>query len=83
MEQRVRCMTLYTRKTKMGEDVVPILPTNSSFRYKSPDGVRFNISRKQLPILPAYAFTDFKVQGKTFVKVILDINKMNFQDSKN
>ncbi|KAF8530622.1 hypothetical protein JB92DRAFT_2694675 [Gautieria morchelliformis] len=29
--------------------------------------------RKQLPILPVFAMTDYKAQGRTLPKVILDI----------
>ncbi|KAH7912389.1 hypothetical protein BJ138DRAFT_1134788 [Hygrophoropsis aurantiaca] len=46
--------------------------------YKSPHGVRFSVNRKQLPLLPAYAFTDFKVQGKSFSKVILDLSSARY-----
>ncbi|KAH7904012.1 hypothetical protein BJ138DRAFT_1019737 [Hygrophoropsis aurantiaca] len=62
----------------LDQDVVPILPSSASFQYKSPSGIRFTINRKQLPLLPAYAFTDFKAQGKTFSKVILDVSSARF-----
>lgn len=53
-------------------DVVPILPSSSNFVYEA-DGLVYNISRKQLPMLPAYAFTDYKVQGRSLTKVIIDL----------
>ncbi|KAJ7279722.1 P-loop containing nucleoside triphosphate hydrolase protein [Mycena rebaudengoi] len=37
------------------------------------DGLKFNISRLQLPLLPAYAYTDFKSQGRSLDLVIVDL----------
>ena len=69
-------------------EVVPILPVRSYFTYGSdqatPDedntdgkrkkkGPSFGISRLQLPLLPAYAFTDYKIQGQSLSAVILDL----------
>ncbi|KAF8440511.1 hypothetical protein L210DRAFT_3480021 [Boletus edulis BED1] len=42
------------------------LPQSNSFRLKS-------VRRRQLPITPAYAITDYKSQGQTFPAVIVDI----------
>jgi hypothetical protein len=54
------------------KDVVPILPVRTSFvyqgRFKS-----YTISREQLPILPAYSYTDYKSQGRTLPVAIVDI----------
>ncbi|PPQ74557.1 hypothetical protein CVT26_007815 [Gymnopilus dilepis] len=60
----------------IGVDVVPIFPRRTQIRYlKLPtlglDGYTF--SRYQLPVVPAYAYTDFKSQGKTLQKAIVDL----------
>ena len=44
-----------------------------SNKGKQPKGPSFNISRLQLPILPAYAFTDYKIQGRSLTHVIIDL----------
>jgi hypothetical protein len=36
-------------------------------------GPSFSISRLQLPLLPAYAFTDYKIQGRSLTNVIIDL----------
>ncbi|PPQ76981.1 hypothetical protein CVT26_007829 [Gymnopilus dilepis] len=59
------------------EDVVPIFPTRVSISSIDLDMVGLEgstFSRHQLPLIPAYAFTDFKSQGKTLAKAIVDIN---------
>lgn len=54
--------------------IVPILPVNTSFKYSSKDNdSSYTFSRTQLPIVPAYAFTDYKSQGRTLAKAIIDI----------
>ncbi|PPQ97075.1 hypothetical protein CVT26_001258 [Gymnopilus dilepis] len=58
------------------EDVVPIFPTRVSISSVNLDAVGLEgctFSRLQLPLIPAYAFTDFKSQGKTLEKAIVDI----------
>lgn len=53
--------------------VVPILPVNTSFEYIAADGTCFTVSRSQVPLVPAYAYTDHKAQGRSLSKVIVDI----------
>ncbi|KAG2133021.1 hypothetical protein DEU56DRAFT_739171 [Suillus clintonianus] len=53
-------------------DVVPILPITSGFKFHTKE-ISFSIRRKQLPILPGWAFTDFKVQGSLISPVIVDL----------
>lgn len=54
--------------------IVPILPVNTSFKYTSSDNTNsYTFRRTQLPIVPAYAFTDYKSQGRTLAKAIIDI----------
>ncbi|KAG1732742.1 hypothetical protein EDB19DRAFT_1575135, partial [Suillus lakei] len=56
----------------LDKGVVPILPVTTS--YKFPTGVKtINIRCTQLPILPGWAFTDFKVQGSSLPWVIIDL----------
>jgi len=52
--------------------VVPILPVMNSFRYSTGEKM-VSIRRKQLPIMPGWAFTDFKVQGSSLNQVIVDL----------
>ena len=57
------------------DDVVPIFPEWSSFPWSKPtDGepVPVSVSRMQLPLLPAYAYTDYKSQGRSLDNAIVD-----------
>lgn len=57
-------------------DVVPIVPerTRFDFVYKTMEkSGRRSVSRQQIPILPAYSYTDFKSQGRTLEKAIVDL----------
>ncbi|KAG1883198.1 uncharacterized protein F5891DRAFT_1094749 [Suillus fuscotomentosus] len=38
-------------------------------------GPSTRITRRQLPVTPAYAFTDFKAQGQTIDHVLVDIGR--------
>ncbi len=58
------------------DDVVPIFPETTSFKYVlAEDGVccQKTVSRLQVPLLPAYAYTDYKSQGKTLERAIVDL----------
>ena len=57
-------------------DVVPILPIPHSFTYKSCYGESFPISRLQLPLVPAYSYTDYKSQGRTLEHAIVDVKSV-------
>jgi hypothetical protein len=50
-------------------DVAPIIPTSKTFRYRG----RFSISRLQLPLLPAYSYTDYKSQGRSLSFAFVDL----------
>ena len=56
-------------------DIVPIFPEFTTFPY-SPNGDRtlnkVNVSRLQLPLLPSYAYTDYKSQGRSLDAAIVD-----------
>lgn len=54
------------------EGVVPIVPIRKDF-YINVGRRRVKVTRIQLPITPAYAFTDYRSQGQTIEYVIVDI----------
>ncbi len=58
------------------DDVVPIFPEVTTFKHvMEEDGLcrQRSVSRLQLPLLPAYAYTDYKSQGRTLDRAIVDI----------
>lgn len=58
------------------EDWVPIFPEKTSFKAKIlRDGstLKCNISRFQLPLTPAYCYTDYKAQGRSMDYAIVDL----------
>ncbi|EGO18446.1 hypothetical protein SERLADRAFT_350232, partial [Serpula lacrymans var. lacrymans S7.9] len=46
------------------EGRVPVFPAPTTFKYKINE-TSHSISRRQLPMLPAFAFTDYKFQGRS------------------
>ncbi|KAJ7922077.1 hypothetical protein B0H13DRAFT_1866144 [Mycena leptocephala] len=46
----------------------------STFEYIADTGLKYHVGRKQLPLLPAYAYTDYKAQGKSLQRVIVGLN---------
>jgi ATP-dependent exoDNAse (exonuclease V) alpha subunit len=58
-------------------EVVPIVPVKTSFQYSQVGHAPFSISRTQLPLLPAYAYTDYKSQGRSLPLVLLDLTGCN------
>jgi ATP-dependent DNA helicase PIF1 len=54
-------------------DIVPLFPVSRTFTYTSPFREKFSISRSQLPLLPAYSYTDYKSQGRTLPCAIVDL----------
>lgn len=54
-------------------DIVPILPETNSFKYKDPEGKIYYITRTQLPLVPAYAFTANKIQGQSLELALVDL----------
>ena len=55
-------------------DIVPIMLVKTLFRFVDNNGRAYNIQRSQLPILPAFAFTNYKVQGRSMSSVIVDVS---------
>jgi len=68
-------------RARLLPDIVPIFTSGSSIKcdhINHPDlGGSFN--RRQLPLVPAYAFTDYKSQGRTFDRVIVDLDSARRQ----
>lgn len=57
-------------------DVVPIFPTTTQVEHGlfNVQGIRTkSCSRRQIPLVPAYVYTDFKGQGRTLRRAIVDI----------
>ena len=54
-------------------DIIPILPERNTFAYKQPGGGTYYISRSQLPLVPAYAYTANKIQGQSLKYVLVDL----------
>jgi hypothetical protein len=56
------------------EGIIPISPSMVRFSVDGKDG-KVRLERRQLAIVPGYAFTDYKAQGQTLECVIVDISK--------
>ncbi|PPQ76270.1 hypothetical protein CVT26_009844 [Gymnopilus dilepis] len=58
------------------ENVVPIFPQRTYIMYDTLAKLGVSapgFSRVQLPLIPAYAYTDFKSQGRTLLRAIVDL----------
>ncbi|KAF8798283.1 hypothetical protein BYT27DRAFT_7055534, partial [Phlegmacium glaucopus] len=53
---------------------IPISPSRVSFGVDV-DREKVKLERRQLAIVPGYAFTDYKAQGQTLAYIIVDIAK--------
>ena len=56
------------------EGIIPIVPSKVGFSILGQGG-KIKLERMQIPIVPGYAFTDYKAQGQTMECVIIDISK--------
>ena len=69
--------TRTSRLEGLPDSVIPVEPLVSYMEIEIPtsDGSkkRRNIQRRQYPVVPAYAFTDYRSQGQTIPYVIVDI----------
>ena len=65
--------------SNLDECLVPIFPRTETFdlkfsnNYKDTKNESLRIKRTQFPLVPAYAYTVHKAQGKTLKKVIGNI----------
>jgi hypothetical protein len=57
---------------ELEEGIMPILPVVSSFKYLLKEKT-VNIRQTQLPILPGWSFTDYKVQESLLPRVIINL----------
>ncbi|KAJ8582168.1 hypothetical protein M405DRAFT_708315, partial [Rhizopogon salebrosus TDB-379] len=48
----------------LDKDVLPIIPLERTFKTAHGRELR-SITRRQLPLTPAYSFTDYRSQGQT------------------
>ena len=55
------------------EDVVPVYPINRWFSCKTVNNKSIAITRKQIPLIPSYSYTDYKAQGRTLDHAIVDL----------
>ncbi|THG92702.1 hypothetical protein EW026_g8293 [Hermanssonia centrifuga] len=69
-----------TRASKLNgleEGVIPVEPAKHTMRIKldtrAGKSITRTVHRRQFPITPAYAFTDYRSQGQTLPYVIVDI----------
>ncbi|QRV90295.1 ATP-dependent DNA helicase PIF1 [Ceratobasidium sp. AG-Ba] len=73
------CVLVQLDRTKaakidgLGERVIPIFPRVRRFDIPQKKGKVLHAKRRQIPITSAYAFTDYRSQGQTISKVIVDI----------
>lgn len=57
------------------DDIVPIFPEWTTFTWSrnvNGEAKPFSVSRLQVPLLPAYAYTDYKSQGRSLDNAIID-----------
>lgn len=60
----------------LDDNVIPIFPERHSFRIRisSSDQMAYRyVSRLQIPLVPAYAYTDYKSQGHSLEYAIVDL----------
>jgi hypothetical protein len=57
----------------LSKNQVPLMPEKCNFTFGSQPSTR--VTRRQLALTPAYAFTDFKSQGQTIDHVLVDIGR--------
>lgn len=63
------------------EDIVPIFPERESFKIKIIDASKEEpcyryVARVQVPLVPAYAYTDYKSQGRSLKYAIIDLTSV-------
>lgn len=54
-------------------EVVPVFPRSTSLEYSATRDKKFSVTRYQVPLVPAYAYTDYKSQGRSLDTVIVDL----------
>ena len=75
------CVLVKLHRTKaarlegLDERVIPIVPMERKYNLHQEKGKLKQVTRQQLPITSAYAFTDYRSQGQTIKQVIVDIGR--------
>ena len=64
-------VTHHFKGLKLG--LLPISPSEKGFKFFDQAGHKISVTRRQVSITPAYAFTDYKSQGQTIPILYLDI----------
>ncbi|KAJ3521770.1 hypothetical protein NMY22_g12176 [Coprinellus aureogranulatus] len=67
------------------DGVIPLTPSTTTFEVRQDKSLKntpkIRVKRTQYAITGAYAFTDYKSQGQTIEKVIIDLTVPNAKDS--
>lgn len=58
-------------------DIIPVFPSSVNFRFNDASGGSFLVKCVQVPLVPAFAFTDYKSQGRTLDWVVVNLAKGN------
>lgn len=56
----------------LDEDIVPIFPMKTTMKFQTARGRR-SATRTQMPLIPAYCLTDYKSQGRSLDRAIVDL----------
>ncbi|TEB26338.1 hypothetical protein FA13DRAFT_1607597, partial [Coprinellus micaceus] len=59
----------------LSRGTVPIFPSSTSIKHQTHTGqtTAKSFSRRQVPLVPAYSYTDYKSQGRTLTRAIVDV----------
>ena len=60
------------RVQRQSQNVIPIAPVKKTFVINQ-NGTKVSVTRSQLPLTLAYAFTDYRSQGQMLQPVLVDI----------
>ncbi|VDC05031.1 unnamed protein product [Peniophora sp. CBMAI 1063] len=59
---------------ELPEDIVPVFPSRTTHKFWSVYADTWvSFVREQLPLMPAYVYTDYKAQGRSLDEVIVDL----------
>ncbi|KIL55389.1 hypothetical protein M378DRAFT_90953 [Amanita muscaria Koide BX008] len=56
------------------ENIVPVFPAENKLWLQLAQKT-VTVTRRQIPLTPAYAFTDYRAQGQTLKHVIVDLGR--------
>ncbi|KIM64601.1 hypothetical protein SCLCIDRAFT_114706 [Scleroderma citrinum Foug A] len=65
--------TKITQLQGLEKNVLPLVPLERTFSIYTSGGNKKTVHRRQLPLTPAYSFTDYRSQGQTIQNIIIDI----------